>query len=94
KMYFDLANFEDYHSSLSIAGVDGTLRHRLRGTLAENKFCGKTGTLNGVTSLSGYLTKNNNEDLIISMIFQFTQGGNGYYKDIEDEIITLLAQSN
>ncbi|MFO7446413.1 MAG: D-alanyl-D-alanine carboxypeptidase/D-alanyl-D-alanine-endopeptidase, partial [Ignavibacteriaceae bacterium] len=80
KMYFDLRNFEDYYESFSIAGVDGTLRNRMIGTSAENNFHGKTGTLNGVTSLSGYVTTKSNEDLVVSMIFEFKRGGSGFHK--------------
>lgn len=91
KMYFDLAHFDDFYNSLSIAGVDGTLRNRMIGTSADNNFRGKTGTLNGVTSLSGYLKTAGGEDLIVSMIFEFDDRGARFHRRIEDDIITLLA---
>ncbi len=91
KMYFDLKNFEDYYNSLSIAGIDGTLRHRMRSSTAENDFHGKTGTLNGVSSLSGYLKTIKNEDLIVSMIFEFKKGNANYYRSIENEIVEILS---
>jgi len=94
KMYFDIANFDDFYNSLSIAGVDGTLRRRLKGTFAENNFRGKTGTLNGVSSLSGYLTCENGEDLIVSIFFEFSRGGAGFHRDIQDSIITALCEWN
>jgi D-alanyl-D-alanine carboxypeptidase/D-alanyl-D-alanine-endopeptidase (penicillin-binding protein 4) len=46
---------EAFRDSLPLAGVDGTLQGRLRGTRAENNLRGKTGTLHGVNALSGYL---------------------------------------
>jgi len=91
KMYFDVANFEDYFKSLSIAGVDGTLRNRFVGTAAENNLHGKTGTLDGVSSLSGYLTTANGDDLIISIIMQYDKKGNRYHHTVQDEIIRTLA---
>ena len=48
-------NFDLYFASLPIAGVDGTIRTRMRGTLAENNVRAKTGTLSMVRSLSGYV---------------------------------------
>jgi serine-type D-Ala-D-Ala carboxypeptidase/endopeptidase (penicillin-binding protein 4) len=91
KMYFDLRHFDDFYNSLSIAGVDGTLRNRMIGTKAENNFRGKTGTLNGVTSISGYITTSDGEDLIVGIMFEFTRGGWNFYRGIQDEIIVLLA---
>lgn len=91
KMYFDLRHFDDFFNSLSIAGIDGTLRNRMTGTKAENNFRGKTGTLNGVTSISGYLTTPDGEDLIIGIMFEFTRGGWNFYRGIQDEIIVLLS---
>jgi D-alanyl-D-alanine carboxypeptidase/D-alanyl-D-alanine-endopeptidase (penicillin-binding protein 4) len=41
-------------ASLSIAGVDGTLAARMRGTAAQGRCRGKTGTIDGVSALSGY----------------------------------------
>ncbi len=91
KMYFDLAHYDDFYDALSIAGVDGTLRHRMRGTPAENNFHGKTGTLNGVSSLSGYLTTKAGDDLIVSIIFEFDKNGANFHRGMQDDIITLLA---
>lgn len=44
----------DFSSSLSIAGEDGTLRHRMHGSAARGHVRGKTGTLATVSSLCGY----------------------------------------
>ena len=44
-----------YRASMAIAGQRGTLRHYFRGTSLQGRFHGKTGTLTGVRSVSGYL---------------------------------------
>jgi D-alanyl-D-alanine carboxypeptidase len=90
KMYFDLVHFDDFYNSLSIAGVDGTLRGRMMGTEAENNFRGKTGSLNGVSGLAGYLTTPDGDDIIVTIIFEFSKGGWGHYRDVQDQIVELL----
>lgn len=91
KVYFNLSGFEDFYNSLSIAGVDGTLEDRMHGSLAENNFRGKTGTLNGVSSISGYLTTADGDDLIVCIMFEFNKGGARKYRSIQDRIIETLA---
>ena len=94
KMYFDLVHFDDFFNSLSIAGVDGTLRGRMMGSGAENNFRGKTGSLNGVSGLAGYLTTPDGEDLIVTIIFEFNKGGWGDYRDVQDQIVEILLDLN
>jgi D-alanyl-D-alanine carboxypeptidase/D-alanyl-D-alanine-endopeptidase (penicillin-binding protein 4) len=43
-----------YRDSLAVAGREGTLAARMRGTAAEGVCQGKTGTLSNVSALSGY----------------------------------------
>ncbi len=57
-----------YKDSMPVAGVDGTLRGRMRHTAAENNLRGKTGTLRGVNSLSGYVTTATGERLAFSIL--------------------------
>lgn len=90
-MYFDLRNFETFYNSLSHAGVDGTLRNRLSELPEGFTFKGKTGTLNSVIGLSGYLTSEDKDDLIVTILFEFNRGSWNYYRDIQDEIILALA---
>ena len=48
--------FEHLYPSLPIAGVDGTLEKRMRGTAAQGNVHAKTGTVTGISSLAGYCT--------------------------------------
>ncbi len=91
KMYFDLRDFQYFYNSLSIAGVDGTLEDRMIHTTAENNFRGKTGTLNGVSNVSGYIKTMQKNELIVSMLFHFDRGSERYYHEVQDRIIATLS---
>ena len=56
--------------SLPIAGIDGTLKSRMQGTVAAGNVKAKTGTVTGVSSLAGYLTTENGHELCFSIINQ------------------------
>jgi len=57
-----------FRDALPIAGVDGTLRTRFRGTPAENNLRAKTGTLSSANSLSGYVRDAAGEELVFSIM--------------------------
>lgn len=56
--------------SLPVAGVDGTLKQRMRGTFAADNVRAKTGTLTGISSLAGYCTAANGHQLCFCIINQ------------------------
>ena len=80
-----------FRDALPIAGVDGTLRNRMRGTPAENNVRAKTGSLSSAASLGGYLTTAAGEKLAFSIMV------NNYPRDVDprtmciDPITVLLA---
>lgn len=80
-----------FREALPIAGVDGTLRNRMKGTVAENNVRAKTGSLSSAASLSGYLTTAAGERLVFSIMV------NNFPEDAEpratciDPIAVLLA---
>ena len=49
-------DFRTFYDALPIAGVDGTIRNRMKGTVAAGNLHAKTGTLDKARSLSGYVT--------------------------------------
>lgn len=59
---------EYFYDSLPIAGIDGTLRFRMKGTAAEGNVRAKTGYVNRVRALSGYVTSREGEEFVFSMI--------------------------
>jgi len=60
--------FPVFSDALPIAGVDGTIRTRMRGTKAENNVHAKTGSIAYVRCLSGYVKTANGEMLAFAMI--------------------------
>ncbi len=83
--------FPLYRESLPIAGVDGTLRNRMKKTPAEGNLRAKTGTISGVSSLSGYVQTLDGETLAFSMTMQNFMYPSRLYQRAQDKIGALLA---
>jgi PBP4 family serine-type D-alanyl-D-alanine carboxypeptidase len=83
--------FPLYRESLPIAGVDGTLRNRMKKTPAEGNLRAKTGTISGVSSLSGYVQTLDGETLVFSMTMQNFMYPTRLYQRAQDKIGALLA---
>tara|TARA_R110000868_G_scaffold37111_4_gene131336 strand:- start:19395 stop:20834 length:1440 start_codon:yes stop_codon:yes gene_type:complete len=58
--------FSAFYNSMSIAGIDGTIAHRMKGTPLYSNFKGKSGYVGGVRTLSGYFTSSSGKELIVS----------------------------
>ncbi|WP_332846230.1 D-alanyl-D-alanine carboxypeptidase/D-alanyl-D-alanine endopeptidase [Pseudomonas lactucae] len=89
--------FDAWYNALPIAGnadrmSGGGLRYRLRGTAAENNLHAKTGSMAGVSSLSGYITDAGGRRLVFSMV------SNNYLSDaapihaLENRLAVALTQ--
>lgn len=61
-------DFQVFLDALPIAGVDGTLAGRMRGTAAEGNVRAKTGSIANVRTLSGYVTTRDGERLVFVMM--------------------------
>lgn len=86
-------NAQAWRESLTIGAVDGTLRNRFRDTPAANNARGKTGTIDQVSALTGYVTTATGEQLIFSIIVNGVNPGSIRTATI-DEIVVALASFN
>ena len=86
--------YEILYNSFPIAGVDGTLEHRMEKSYVKNNVHAKTGTLTGVSTLSGYLTNKKNHTIAFSIMMQNYIGSSSKAKDLQDDICKILLEFN
>ena len=85
--------FDIFYKSLPTSGVDGTLKKRMKGTEAEQNVHAKTGSINGVSTLTGYAISRDYELLIFYIGMNGFKGGNWEpYRGKQDMICELLCQ--
>jgi D-alanyl-D-alanine carboxypeptidase/D-alanyl-D-alanine-endopeptidase (penicillin-binding protein 4) len=77
-------------ASLPVVGRTGTLATRMRGTAARDRCQAKTGTLIGVSALSGYCTTQGGD----VVTFSFIENGmdSGHAKRVEDQMLPAIAR--
>jgi serine-type D-Ala-D-Ala carboxypeptidase/endopeptidase (penicillin-binding protein 4) len=86
-------DFAVFRRSLAVAGVDGTLKERMRGTAAAGNVRAKTGTLNAASSLSGYVTTASGHTLSFSMLMNGDPVPIDRAHAAQDAVAVLLARS-
>jgi D-alanyl-D-alanine carboxypeptidase/D-alanyl-D-alanine-endopeptidase (penicillin-binding protein 4) len=80
-------------SSLAVAGRTGTVAHRMRGTAARGRCHVKTGTLNGVSALSGYCfqgPEDADHAVIFSLLMNRTDVNRAHL--VQDRMAALIAR--
>jgi len=86
-------DFAVFRRSLAIAGVDGTLKDRMRGTAAAGNVRAKTGTLNAASSLSGYVTTADGHKVSFSMLMNGDPVPLTQAHAAQDAVAVLLARA-
>ncbi|OIN48557.1 D-alanyl-D-alanine carboxypeptidase/D-alanyl-D-alanine-endopeptidase [Pseudomonas azotoformans] len=89
--------FDAWYNALPIAGnadrmTGGSLRYRLRGTAAQNNLHAKTGSMAGVSSLSGYITDAKGRRLVFSMISNNYLSTAAPIRALENRVALALVQ--
>lgn len=87
----ELKYFPEFSSSLPIAGIDGTLKKRMKNTAAERWVRAKTGFLTNVVSLSGYIGRADGQ--VISFVMMFNgKKDEAHVREIFDKICLRLVE--
>ncbi len=86
-------DFPIWYDALPIAGVDGTISARMKGTAAEKNVHAKTGTVDKARSLSGYVTTADGRMLLFSFLCNNFTVPNREVERVQDAILVLLASS-
>ncbi len=87
--------FKEYYDALPIAGVDGTIKYRMRGTTAGGNVRAKTGTIDNARALSGYATTKDGETIIFAMIvnnYLLEKESAEYIQDRVCELLTSFSR--
>lgn len=85
----DRDEFAAFNSSLSVAGRDGTLGPRMRGGAARGRCRGKTGTISGVSTVSGYCTARSGELYVFSILMNRVNAGGA--RALQDRMLNAIA---
>ncbi|HQZ82596.1 MAG TPA: D-alanyl-D-alanine carboxypeptidase/D-alanyl-D-alanine-endopeptidase [Pyrinomonadaceae bacterium] len=82
-------NAQVWRDSLAVGGVDGTLKRRFAGTAVSGNFRGKTGTLDQISALSGYVRTAGGDELVISIIVNNVPSPSERIPLIDDIVVSL-----
>ena len=77
--------------SFPVAGIDGTLEKRMKGSTAEKNVEAKTGTISGVSALSGYITTRSRKLIAFSILMENFVNNTSTARNFQDEICNILA---
>jgi D-alanyl-D-alanine carboxypeptidase/D-alanyl-D-alanine-endopeptidase (penicillin-binding protein 4) len=87
----------EFVAQLSVGGVDGTLHKRFRGDLTRRRVRAKTGTLDDVISLSGYVVRDPARDagrgpVAFSILYNHVGGKQDAARHLADRLVELIAK--
>ncbi len=89
----DKALSDIFINALPESGTDGTLKNRLRSQDLAHHIRAKTGTLQGVSTLSGYITTKSGKPLIFSIMLNHVVGDAKQSHDLQSQIAQILYSS-
>jgi D-alanyl-D-alanine carboxypeptidase/D-alanyl-D-alanine-endopeptidase (penicillin-binding protein 4) len=92
--FHDATGASPFMQTLAIAGVDGSLAARMKGTAAEGNAVGKTGSMSNIRTFAGYVKTADGEPLAFAiMANNFDGPGSGVTATIDRIVVTLATFS-
>lgn len=91
--YNDKKIFSYFYNSLAVAGDDGTLNYRFQSSNLKCKIFAKTGTLDNVSSLTGYAFLDNGKKIAFSIIYNNFITSNHNIKKYEEKLLEQILAS-
>jgi D-alanyl-D-alanine carboxypeptidase/D-alanyl-D-alanine-endopeptidase (penicillin-binding protein 4) len=88
---YDPTGQSPFMTGLAVAGVDGSLEGRMKGTAAQGTVRAKTGTMTNIRSLAGYATTPEGEVLAFVVMVNNFEGGPRSALDAIDAVAIRLA---
>ena len=85
--------FDVYRDALPLAGVDGTIANRMKGTAAAGNAHAKTGTVDKARALSGYVTTADGHLVLFSMLCNNYTVANREIERVQDLLVATIAAS-
>ncbi|MBV8685212.1 MAG: D-alanyl-D-alanine carboxypeptidase/D-alanyl-D-alanine-endopeptidase [Alphaproteobacteria bacterium] len=82
-----------WRRTLPVAGVEGTLASRFKGTALEGKLAAKTGSLNGSAALSGFLTAKSGRTLVFSLLANDVPEGVSVSRAAEQALLLVAGEN-
>jgi len=92
-MYNDPALRFEYVAQLAIAGKDGTLRNRLTDLPRPRSVRAKTGTLDDVIALGGYVFGSGGKAVAFSFLFNGVGGKQWAARALADDMVRAIARA-
>lgn len=83
--------FTTFRDALPVAGVDGTLKNRMKGTPAQGVVHAKTGTLDKARSLSGYVTSSDGRLIMFSLLCNNFTVPTREVERVQDLMVAIIA---
>jgi serine-type D-Ala-D-Ala carboxypeptidase/endopeptidase (penicillin-binding protein 4) len=88
---YDSSGASPWMTGLPIAGRDGTLAGRMKGTPAEDNVRAKTGTMSNIRALAGYVRTRDGETLAFAIMADNFEGPGSAATEAIDRIAVRLA---